>query len=58
MPIERILVLEDDLIVRKNLEQLPAQLELASARRLAGPRIEILRAFLAAVETESDGDEL
>lgn len=45
-------------VLRKNLEQLPAQLELASARRLAGPRIEILRAFLAAVETESDGDEL
>ena len=45
-------------VLRKNLEQLPAQLELASARSLAGPRVEILRAFLAAVETEAGGDEL
>jgi uncharacterized protein len=44
--------------LRKNVEQLPAQLQLASARRLAEPRVEILKAFLAAVETEADGNEL
>jgi uncharacterized protein len=44
-------------VLRQNVEQLPPQLQLASARRLAGPRVEILKAFLAAVETESDGSE-
>jgi uncharacterized protein len=44
--------------LRQQVEQLPPQLRLASARRLAGPRVEILMAFLAAVETESDGNEL
>jgi hypothetical protein len=37
---------------------LPAQLELASARRLAAPRAEALKAFLAAAEAEADGNEL
>ena len=44
--------------LRQQVEQLPHQLRLASARRLAGPRVEILKAFLAAVETESEGNEL
>ena len=45
-------------VLRQQVEQLPAQLRLATARRLAGPRVETLKAFLAAVETESDGNEL
>ena len=45
-------------VLRRNAEQLPAQLRLASARRLAGPRIGTLKAFLAAAEVEADGDEL
>lgn len=40
--------------LRRNLEQLPAQLTLPSARRLAEPRVCALRAFLEAVETEAD----
>ncbi len=44
--------------LRRNVEQLPAQLQLASARRLAEPRVAALRAFLAAAETEADGNEL
>jgi uncharacterized protein len=44
--------------LRENVEQLPSQLQLASARRLARPRVHILRAFLAAVEAEADGNEL
>ena len=42
-------------VLRRNLEQLPAQLELASARRLAEPRVEALKAFLEAAEAEADG---
>ena len=45
-------------VLRRNAEQLPAQLEMASARRLAAPRVEILKAFLAAAEAEADGNEL
>jgi uncharacterized protein len=45
-------------VLRRNAEELPAQLELASARRLARPRVEILNAFLAAAEAEADGNEL
>jgi len=45
-------------VLRRNVEQLPAQLQLASARRLAAPRIESLKAFLAAVETEAGGNEV
>ena len=45
-------------VLRRNVEQLPAQLRLATARRLAGPRVEALKAFLAAVEAEADGNEL
>ena len=45
-------------VLRRNVEQLPAQLELASARRLAQARVETLHAFLAAAETEANGNEL
>lgn len=45
-------------VLRRNIEQLPAQLELASARRLAQPRVEFLNAFLAAAEAEADGNDL
>ncbi len=45
-------------VLRQNVEQRPAQLELASARRMAEPRVKALRAFLEAAETEADGNEL
>jgi uncharacterized protein len=45
-------------VLRRNAEQLPAQLELASARRLAKARVDILQAFLAAAEAEADESEL
>ena len=45
-------------VLRRNVAELPAQLQLASARRLAGPRVEALKAFLTAAETEADGNEL
>jgi uncharacterized protein len=45
-------------VLRRNLEQLPAQLEMASARRLAEPRIAALKAFLDAAEAEADGTDL
>ena len=40
--------------LRRNLEQLPAQLTLPSARRLAEPRIRALQAFLEAAAAEAD----
>ena len=45
-------------VLQRNVEQLPSQLELASARRLAKSRVEFLKAFLAAAEAEADGNEL
>jgi len=45
-------------VLRRNAEELPAQLELASARRLAASRVETLKAFLAGAEAEADGNEL
>jgi uncharacterized protein len=45
-------------VLRRNLDQLPAQLELPAARRLAEPRIPALEAFLAAAEAEAAGNEL
>jgi uncharacterized protein len=39
----------------KNVQELPARLNLPAARGFAEPRIEILKAFLAAVEAETDG---
>ena len=45
-------------VLSRNLEESPGQLQLASARRLAAPRVEVLRAFLRAAESEADGNEL
>jgi uncharacterized protein len=45
-------------VLCRNVEQLPAQLQLASAHRLAGPRVESLKAFLTAAESEADGNDL
>jgi nicotinamidase/pyrazinamidase len=42
-------------VLRQNAEQLPAQLQLASARRQAEGRLAVLRAFLEAAEVEADG---
>jgi uncharacterized protein len=44
--------------LRHNLEHLPGQLALASAGRLAEPRVQALRAFLDAAEAEADGTDL
>jgi uncharacterized protein len=44
-------------ILQKNLEQLPGKLRLESARQLAQPRVQALRAFLAAAEAEGSGIE-
>jgi uncharacterized protein len=44
-------------VLRRNAEQLPAQLQLDAARRLAEPRLKVLKAFLAAAEAEADGTE-
>ena len=40
-------------VLRRNLEDLPGRIRLESARRLAEPRIAVLRAFLCAVDDES-----
>jgi uncharacterized protein len=42
-------------VLRKNVEELPGKLRLEPARRLAETRIELLKAFLSAAQTESDG---
>jgi uncharacterized protein len=42
--------------LRRSLEELPAQIRLESARRLAQPRIRVLADFLAAVQAESGAD--
>ena len=39
-------------LLRRNVEQLPGQLQLASARRQAEGRVKALKEFLAAAETE------
>ncbi len=44
--------------LRRNAQQLPAQLQLVAARRLAASRVALLEAFLAGVEAEADGNEL
>jgi uncharacterized protein len=41
-------------VLRRNLEQLPGKLELDSARRLAGPRVEAMKVFLTAAAAELD----
>ena len=45
-------------VLRRNAEQWPSLLELESARRLAEPRVRILKAFLNAAKTEAGGEEL
>jgi uncharacterized protein len=45
-------------VLQHNLDTLPGQLRLQTARRLAGPRLEVLRAFLEAARTEADGQPL
>jgi len=45
-------------VLRKNLETLPGQIRLPSARRLAQARIQLLRDFLAAADAEADGQPL
>ncbi len=44
-------------VLRKNAEELPGQLQLDAARRLAEPRVKALRGFLQAAEEESAGVE-
>lgn len=44
-------------VLRRNLDQLPGKLRLDSARQLAEPRIEALKAFLAAAEAEGAATE-
>lgn len=42
-------------LLQRSVEQLPARLRLDSARRLAEPRIQFLKAFLEAAEAEAGG---
>jgi len=50
----RFVTFEDALrVLERNAEQLPAQLQLESARVLAAPRLQILNAFLAAAKNEN-----
>jgi uncharacterized protein len=42
-------------VLRRNAEELPAQLQLASTRRLAEPRLQMLCAFLEAAVAEKAG---
>ena len=44
--------------LRQNAEQLPAQLRLASGRRMAKARLRILNAFLESAGSETNGNEL
>lgn len=44
-------------LLQRSVEQLPARLRLDSARRLAEPRIQLLKAFLEAAEAEAGGTE-
>jgi uncharacterized protein len=43
-------------VLRRNLAELPGRLQLETARELAAPRIEVLRAFLDAVAEEAGSD--
>jgi uncharacterized protein len=42
-------------VLKNAAEQLPGLLRLEHARELAGPRVEVLRTLVAAIETEADG---
>ena len=44
-------------VLRQNLETLPPQLRLASARRLVQSRLQVLKTFLEAAEQEAAGGE-
>ena len=44
--------------LRRNLEYLPALLQLPASRRLAKERVKVLKAFLGAAEAEAGGEEL
>lgn len=44
-------------VLRKNAEVLPGQLKLPAARKLAEPRLKVLREFLAAAEAEGCASE-
>jgi uncharacterized protein len=44
--------------LKRSLEELPGQLRIESARRLAQTRVAILKAFLEAAEAEADGVEI
>ncbi|MBE0543238.1 MAG: phosphohydrolase [Verrucomicrobia bacterium] len=44
-------------VLQRNFDELPAQLQLDSARRLAEPRLRILKAFLNAGHAEAGGVE-
>jgi uncharacterized protein len=50
----RFTTFEDALrVLQRNAERLPAQLQLDSARALAGRRLQVLKAFLSAAENEN-----
>jgi uncharacterized protein len=42
-------------VLKRNAEELPGQLKLVLARRLAAPRVQILRDFITAAESEAAG---
>jgi len=42
-------------VLQRHLDELPAQLRFAPARRLAEPRVQTLRTFLKSVEAEAEG---
>jgi uncharacterized protein len=53
----RFIRFEDALrVLRRNLEDLPARLRLDASRRLAEPRMEILREFLACADAETGSE--
>lgn len=45
-------------VLQRNADELPGKLRLENARRLAEPRIKVLRDFIAAAENEANGGEL
>lgn len=45
-------------VLQRNFDELPSQLQLDSARRLAEPRLKILEAFLKAAKAEADSGDL
>jgi uncharacterized protein len=55
----RYIVLGDPVkTLRRSLEQLPGLIELPQTRKLAEPKIKLLRAFVEAAESEADGIDL